>query len=261
MQTKKSSTAANAFKTTQKPAVSSSRPLKNSRTSSRREESSTQKATPKLSKVNAQPSEAASKLPAPATESNQAKDAAAATPPVSTQRAANSPAPAKQPAPTAACETISTDPILLRPHLTAVRCVHICGPCAFTASEDGTVHIYDLKTNSLSMRILGHTHPVTWLYGLSLNTSSEVLSTIKSTTEYLNHVTLITGSEDAHIRQFSLDSGSLIHERFCEHPLTCTAGHVAIAKLYVGTTVGAIFTYNPRINSIRINNFKVSQIF
>ena len=44
-------------------------------------------------------------------------------------------------------KTISTNPVFLRPHLKSVRCVQIYWPCAFTAAEDGTVHIYDLKTN------------------------------------------------------------------------------------------------------------------
>lgn len=254
----------NASKMVEKPAnVITSRPAENLRTYSRRDESSNQKATPKPSKVNAQGSEAANKLPAKTAESSQVKDAAVAataTHPVPTQSSTtSSPAPAKQPASTtkAASQANSANPVLLRPHHTAVRCVFIYGPCAFTASEDGTVHIYDLKTNSLSMRILGHTQPVTWLYGISLTTSNDVLNTLKSTTDYLNHVTLITGSEDAHIRQFALESGSLMHERFCNYALTCAVGHKSLAKLYVGTTVGTIFAYNPRINSMRISKFKV----
>ena len=243
VQTKKS-TAANDTKSTQKPTDANSRSLENCRTSSRREESSTQKASPKLSKVNAQPFEAASKLPAPATDPNPAKDTAAAT------------------ASTAASETVSTDPILLPPHPTAVKCVDIHGPCAFTASEDGTVHIYDLETKLLVKEISAHWDPVTWLYVLSLRTSSEVLSTIKSTTEYLNHLTLITGSEDAHIRQFALDSGALIDDKICSYSLTCVAGHVALAELYVGTKEGVIISYNPSDKIIkRINKFTVSYIF
>ena len=245
VQTKKS-TAANDTKSTQKPTDANSRSLENCRTSSRREESSTQKASPKLSKVNAQPFEAASKLPAPATDPNPAKDTAAATASTST----------------ADCEIVSNHPILLPPHPTAVKCVDIHGPCAFTASEDGTVHIYDLKKNLLVKEISAHWDPVTWLYVLSLRTSSEVLSTIKSTTEYLNHVTLITGSEDAHIRQFALDSGALIDDKICSYSLTCVAGHVALAKLYVGTKEGVIISYNPSDKIIkRINKFTVSYIF
>nr|CAH0102922.1 unnamed protein product [Daphnia galeata] len=87
-------------------------------------------------------------------------------------------------------------------HLTAVKCVYVHGPCAFTASEDGTVHIYDLETNSLVKQISAIRIP-SWLLGAHPDTSSEVLSTIKSKTEYLNHVTLITGNEDA--RELSSD--------------------------------------------------------
>ena len=238
-----SSTAANASKSTQKPTDANSRSLENCRTSSRREESSTQKATPKPSKVNAQPSEADSKLPAPATESNPAKDAACAT------------------TSTSASETVSTDPVLLPPHLTAVRCKHIHGPSAFTASEDGTVHIYDLETNVLVKKISTHTDAVTWLYGISLKMSSEVLSTIKSTTEYLNNLTLVTGSEDKNIRQFALDSGALIHERFCNYTPTCESGTRTRRNL-VGTKEGVILSYDTQAKSImRINKFQVSYIF
>ena len=256
----------NASKTTEKPTeVTTSRPSENVRTYSRRDEASSKNTTPKSSlSVIPQGSGVAGRLPARTTESNQGKDAAATTTPsVSTPKTTSSSATAKQPPSTTATasRTISSNPILLRSHESSVRCVYICGSCAFTASEDGTVHIYDLTTNALSMRILGHTKPVTWLYAVALNTSSEALKAVKSTTDYLNHLTLITGSEDAYIRQFALDSGSLLHERFCQYPLTCAMGHKALAKLFVGTTEGTIFTYHPKINSVRINKFKVSWIF
>ena len=250
VQTIKSSTAANAFKTTQKPADSSSHPLKNSRTSSRREESSTQKGTSKPSQVNAQPFEAASKLPAPATDANPAKDAACATPSTST----------------AACEIVSNHPILLPAHLTAVKCVYIHGHhtwstyIAFTASEDGTVHIYDLETKLLVKKILANTDPVTCLYGISLQTSSEVLSTIKSTTEYLSHLTLVTGSEQKHIRQYALDSGALIDDQMWDYAPTCVAG-TTLKNQYFGTKNGVVL-YDPQNKSIRrMNQFQVSQSF
>jgi hypothetical protein len=244
VQTKKS-TAANDTKTTQKPTDANSRSLENCRTSSRREESSTQKASPKLSKVNAQPFEAASKLPAPATDPNPAKDTAAATASTST----------------ADCEIVSNHPILLPPHPTAVKCVDIHGPCAFTASEDGTVHIYDLDKNLLVKKISAHTDAVTWLYGISLKMSSEVLSNIKSTTEYLSHLTLVTGSEDKNIRQFALDSGALIHERFCNYTPTCESGTRTRRNL-VGTKEGVILSYDTKAKSImRIKKFQVKYIF
>ncbi len=206
---------------------------------------STQKATSNPSKVIAQPSEADSKLPAPATVSNQVKVTAAATP--STSRAA--------------CETVSTDPAILPPHLTAVRCVYIHGPCAFTASEDGTVHIYDLETKLLVKKILANTDPVTCLYGISLQTSSEVLSNIKSTTEYLSHLTLVTGSEDAHIRQFALDSGALIDDQLSDYAPTCVAGTKTLKHQYFGTKDGVVL-YDPKNKSIRrLNKFTVSQSF
>jgi WD40 repeat protein len=244
VQTKKS-TAANDTKSTQKPTDANSRSLENCRTSSRREESSTQKASPKLSKVNAQPFEAASKLPAPATDPNPAKDTAAATASTST----------------ADCEIVSNHPILLPPHPTAVKCVDIHGPCAFTASEDGTVHIYDLDKNLLVKKISAHTDAVTWLYGISLKMSSEVLSNIKSTTEYLSHLTLVTGSEDKNIRQFALDSGALIHERFCNYTPTCESGTRTRRNL-VGTKEGVILSYDTKAKSImRIKKFQVKYIF
>lgn len=239
--------------------VTISRPAEAVRTYSRREDSTNQKTTPKPAPVNTQSAGTNAKTPRPA-GSNQVIDLAA-THPIPIEKATSCPVPAEIAPPPSLNASSSPDScnfVLLRSHQSSVRCVFICGPCAFTASEDGTVHIYDLMTNSLSMRILGHTKPVTWLYAASLNTPSEVLKTIRYTTEYLNHLTLITGSEDAHIRQFSLDSGALLHEKFCDFPLTCVVAHKLQSKLYVGTTEGTIYTYTPKLNALRANKFKAN---
>ena len=44
-----------------------------------------------------------------------------------------------------------------------------------------------------------------------------MLSNIKSTTEYLSHLTLVTGSENKHIRQYALDSGALIDDQLSDY--------------------------------------------
>jgi ATP-dependent DNA helicase PIF1 len=67
-----------------------------------------------------------------------------------------------------------TSAVLLEPHSLAVKCVHICGPCAFTASEDGTINAYDLKTNSLLQK-LDFKHVATWMFGIAMRTSNEIL--------------------------------------------------------------------------------------
>ena len=221
VQPKKSTTAANASKTTLK--------------------STTSKVFPKRP-------EAAIKLPAAVTELNQAKAATATCFPSS----------AKEPTKTgtAASTNISTDAVLLKPHRTAVRCVNIYGRCAFTASEDGALHIYDLKTDSLLKIITGQTHPVNWLFGVSLSTSDAVLKTIKSTSVYLRHLTLITGSTDKHIRQITLDSCSVIQKRISNCTLTCAIGTRNVTKLLVGTKEGSVISYNPTYNTMWTTNIK-----
>ena len=144
----------------------------------------------------------------------------------------------------------------LQPHATSIRCVFVNGPCIFTASEDGTVHVYDMATKLLSMRILGHLQPVTWLYAVSLNTPTAEMKTLKAP-EYLNQLSLITGSEDTYVRQFSLETGKLLHEKECSEALTCVAGHKILGKLYIGSKEGRIFTYNPKSNVLKTVNFRV----
>ena len=71
---------------------------------------------------------------------------------------------------------------------------------------------------------------------------------------------LITGSEDGGIRPNALNTGALIHEKFCICALTCIEG--TQEKLYVGTEEGDILAYIPQGGIImQINNFKVSYIF
>lgn len=234
--------------------VTTSLPVEVVRTYSRKDDSSNQKAIPKPPQV--QGSATTAKTP----RSNHLNDQAA-TRPATMGKVTGSTKPAEvvpPPSPNAASDPCNS--VLLPPHQSTVMCVFICGPCAFTASEDGRVHIYDLLTNSLSMRILGHSKPVTWLYAASLSTPSEVLKTIKYTTEYLNYLTLITGSEDGNIRQFSLDTGVLLHEITCGFPLTCVVGYKVQSKLYIGTTEGTIYTYTPKLNVLRTNRFKVRTI-
>lgn len=187
----------------------------------------------------------------------QENDTASANPPVSTQRAI-SPAPAQQ--------TISanTDTSENLPHLMAVRCVNSCGPYVFTASEDGTVSIFQLNNRSFVKKIRVSTLPVTLLYGLSLSRPTEVLnSMLESITEYRDHFTVITGGEDGRIRQYALNTGSFICDKFCNFAVTCADSEGTRARnlLYIGTEEGVIFTYNPQFNCMRLTKIKVSQIF
>ena len=154
-------------------------------------------------------------------------------------------------------KTILTDPVFLRPHLKSVRCLQICWPCAFTAAEDGTVHIYDLITNSLCMQLSDHKLPVNFLFGVTMTTSHENLSTPESNLEYLKNVTLITGCEDKNIRRFGLTNGLLISEKNCGHVPTCVV-HTGRTDAYVGTTEGTVFSYDPQNDIICMRKFKVS---
>jgi WD40 repeat protein len=148
--------------------------------------------------------------------------------------------------------------VFLRPHLKSVRCLQIYWPCAFTAAEDGTVHIYDLKTNSLCMQLLDHKLPVNFLFGITMSTSHENLSTPESNLEYLKNVTLITGCEDKHIRRFGLTNGLLISKKNCGRVPTCVVGSQIRTDVYVGTTEGTVFSYDPQKDIISMRKFKVS---
>ncbi len=153
---------------------------------------------------------------------------------------------------------ISTNPVFLRPHLKSVKCVQIYWPCAFTAAEDGTVHIYDLKTNSLCMQLTDHKQTVNFLFGVTLSTSHDNLSTPECDTEYLKDVTLITGCQDKHIRRFALTNGLLISEKNCGRVPTCVVGSKSRTDAYVGTTEGTVFSYDPQKDTICERKFKVS---
>ena len=150
----------------------------------------------------------------------------------------------------------STKLIRLQSHATGVRCVFVSGPFIFTASEDGIVHVYDMTTKLLSMRIVGHLLPVTWLYAVALNTPPSEMQKLKAQ-EYLNQLSLITGCEDTCVRKFSLEGGQLLHEKECHEALTCVAGHKRLGKLYIGSKEGRIFTYNPKTDKLNTVSFRV----
>lgn len=148
-------------------------------------------------------------------------------------------------------------PGLLEPHGTCVRTMFVNGPGLFTASDDGTVHVYDHTTGILTMRVLGHQEPVTFLYAVSLKKTSQQLRECPSTAQYLNNLNLITGSLDGFVRQFSLETGNVLHERNCHAPVTCAAANKKLQKLYVGTKRGDIFSYDPKSNGLAPARFKV----
>ena len=161
--------------------------------------------------------------------------------------------------PTSSADASRTDPVFLQPHLRAIRCVNIFGPCAFAASEDGTVRIFDINTNSFLKQITISTHPVIWLCGIPSSTSKQVLSTLQSITEHLNNLTLITCSEDNYIKQYALNSGSLIHKRLWKYSPSCADGTNPREKLYFGSKQGVISAYTTPKNTIkRVKNIQVS---
>lgn len=150
-------------------------------------------------------------------------------------------------------------------HSTSVRCLFINGPCLFSASDDGIVHVYDLVTGLIVYRVRGHSDPVTWLYAVSFNADSSTLKALsENTLEYINQLHLITGSSDGFIRRFELrtaDSEPQPNELCCGIPVTCVAGSRDQGRLYVGSRDGVIFTYNPKTNIITKAKFKVMGLF
>ena len=146
----------------------------------------------------------------------------------------------------------------LEPHATAIKCMFSSGPCLFTASEDATVHVYDLKSGQLSMRVLGHQEQVTCLYSIALTATSKELKNATSTPEYLQHLNLITGSKDGYVRQFSLADGNLLHEKSVNQPITCMVASRPLACFFIGTDSGAIYSYNIKDNVINLAPFKVN---
>jgi len=130
------------------------------------------------------------------------------------------------------------------------------GPCLFTASEDATVHVYDLKSGQLSMRVLGHQEQVTCLYSIAMKATSKELKNAASTPEYLQHLNLITGSKDGYVRQFSLSDGNLLHEKSCNQPITCMVASRPLACFFIGTESGAIYLYSIKNNVVSLAPFK-----
>lgn len=150
-------------------------------------------------------------------------------------------------------------------HTSSVRCLFINGPCLFSASDDGIVHVYNLVSGEIVYRVRGHTDPVTWLFAVSLNADASVLKAIsENTLEYINQLHLITGSSDGFIRRFELrtaDSEPQPNELCCGIPVTCVAGSRDQGRLYVGSRDGVIFIYNPKTNTIIKAKFKVFCLF
>ena len=149
----------------------------------------------------------------------------------------------------------------LDPHQTAVKCMFSSGPCLFTASEDATIHVYDLVSGQLSMRVLGHQEQVTCLYSIAMKTTFKELKSLNSTSDYLYHLSLITGSRDGYVRQFSLADGNLLHEKTCKHPITCMVAYKYLACFFLGTDAGLIYTYNLKDNVLTLASFKVLRSF
>lgn len=162
---------------------------------------------------------------------------------------------------------------LLEDHSSPVKFAFLFGLCAFTASEDGSVHGYDLVSKSLVTKMI-HPNPVTWLHATVKNTQKGALKNAKTGRQYMKHLRLITGCEDTYVRQFLFETETEIslndkecrqamkmYEKKCSHVSTCVAANKAVAKLYVGTKEGAIFTYNPSLNTIQKTKIQVTLFF
>jgi len=107
-------------------------------------------------------------------------------------------------------------------------------------------------TGLVVYRVVGHQHPVTWLFAVSLNADASTLKALsENSLEYLNQLHLITGSSDGYIRRFELrtadgESEPQPNELCCGFPVTCVAGSKNQECIYVGSSDGVIFTYNPK---------------
>ena len=148
----------------------------------------------------------------------------------------------------------------LEPHKASVKqgAMLVKGPALFTAALDKIVHVYDLVTGDLVMRILGHPEAVTCLQSQTTSSlSKQQLDTIVNTGDYLEHINLITGSSDGYVRQFSLATGDLTSEVSCQHPVTCMVPSKYQGSLLIGSTRGFIYIYNAKQNSLKVANFQV----
>ncbi len=91
----------------------------------------------------------------------------------------------------------------------SVKFVFWFGLCAFTASEDGSVHGYDFVSKSLVTKMI-HPNPVTWLHATVKNTQKGALKNAKTGRQYMKHLRLITGCEDTYVRQFLFETETKI---------------------------------------------------
>jgi len=66
---------------------------------------------------------------------------------------------------------LKLEPRKLEGHKASVSCMVARGPCLFTSCASLTVHVYDLSSGDLLMRILGHPQPVTCIQSQMQDTS------------------------------------------------------------------------------------------
>ena len=105
------------------------------------------------------------------------------------------------------------------------------------------------------MRLTGHEEPITWLYAVLVRAPAKIINAnIKNC---LDHLDLVTGSEDGCIRQFTMRTGECRSELACNKSVTCVAGDSWSGKLYVGSVDGTIYTYNPKVITVEKVKFKV----
>ena len=121
----------------------------------------------------------------------------------------------------------------------------------------GTVLVHDVETGIRAMRLTGHEEPITWLYAVLVRAPTKSLHNATVAT-FLDHLDLVTGSEDGCIRQFTMKTGECRAETSCAQAVTCVTGDSKSGKLYIGSVDGTIYSYNPKAITVDKVKYKVN---
>lgn len=109
------------------------------------------------------------------------------------------------------------------------------------------------------MRLTGHEEPITWLYAVLVRPPLKSLQNATVAT-FLDHLDLVTGSEDGCIRQFTMKTGDCRAETPCASAVSCVAGDSFSGKLYIGSVDGTIYSYNPKAITVDKIKYKVNPL-
>ena len=121
----------------------------------------------------------------------------------------------------------------------------------------GTVLVHDVDTGIRAMRLIGHEEPITWFYAVMVR--SPVNSLLSATVATcLDHLDLVTGSLDACIRQFTMETGECRAKTSCVKAVSCVTGDKRSGKLYIGSVDGTIYSYNPKAITVDKVKYKVN---